>query len=408
MVGRDPRERHRAASALELLYDLTFVVAFAQASDEFAHLLAEGHIASAVWAFLFVVVSVCWAWTSFTWFASAFDTDDWFHRVLTMIQMVGVVIVALGIPPVFESIDAGESLDYRVLAAGYVVMRVAMVAMWTRVARQDPANRRTALLYIVFTASAQIGWVTVAILRIEHIALLVAVIVGLWIVELGGPVVSTWDSHASRDEWHGTPWHPRHIVERYGLLVIITLGEGILGTITAVSAVVSHVGWNAEAVLIVIAGVGLTFGLWWSYFIVPSAEVLDRHRNRKWTWSYGHMALFGSVAAVGAGLHVAAYALEGEAAIGTLGVVLSVAIPVLVFGVVYFALYSVLFRAVDTFHLRLAAGMVAFLVIGVTLAAAGAPLGWCLVVVMASPFVVVVGYETVGYRHVTADVEREG
>ena len=62
MVGRDPRERHRAASALELLYDLTFVVAFAQASDEFAHLLAEGHIASAVWAFLFVVASVCWAW----------------------------------------------------------------------------------------------------------------------------------------------------------------------------------------------------------------------------------------------------------------------------------------------------------------------------------------------------------
>jgi len=408
MVGRDPRERHRSASALELLYDLTFVVAFAQASNEFAHLLAEGHIASAVWAFLLVVVSVCWAWTSFTWFASAFDTDDWFHRVLTMIQMVGVLIVALGISPVFESIDAGESLDYRVLAAGYVVMRVAMVAMWMRVARQDPANRRTALLYIVFTASAQIGWVTVAILRIEHIALLVAVIVGLWIVELGGPVVSTWDSQASREEWHGTPWHPRHIVERYGLLVIITLGEGILGTITAVSAVVSHVGWNAEAVLIVIAGVGLTFGLWWSYFIVPSAEVLDRHRNRKWTWSYGHMALFGSVAAVGAGLHVAAYALEGEAAIGTVGVVLSVAIPVLVFGVVYFALYSVLFRAVDTFHLRLAAGMFAFLVIGVTLAAAGAPLGWCLVVVMASPFVVVVGYETVGYRHVTADVEREG
>jgi len=34
------------------------------------------------------------------------------------------------------------------------------------------------------------------------------------------------------------------------------------------------------------------------------------------------------------------------------------------------------------------------------------PLGWCLLVVTLSPFVVVVGYETAGYRHV-ADVERE-
>ena len=66
------------------------------------------------------------------------------------------------------------------------------------------------------------------------------------------------------------------------------------------------------------------------------------------------------------------------------------------------------FRAVDALHLALAAGMVAILALGVVLAAAGAPLGWCLVVVMASPFVVVVGYETIGYRHVTADVEREG
>src|SRR5262249_12706829 len=152
------RERHRAASALELLYDLTFVVAFAQAGDEVAHLVAEGHVASALWAYLFVLVSVCWAWISFTWFASAFDTDDWWHRALTMVQMVGIVVIALGIRPVFESIDGGDGLDYRVVATGYVVMRVAMVAMWARVARQDPANRRTARWYIAFTAAAQVGW----------------------------------------------------------------------------------------------------------------------------------------------------------------------------------------------------------------------------------------------------------
>jgi hypothetical protein len=51
--------------------------------------------------------------------------------------------------------------------------------------------------------------------------------------------------------------------------------------------------------------------------------------------------------------------------------------------------------------------MIAFLVLGVVLAAVGVPLGWCLLVVTLSPFVIVVGYETMGYRHVSADVERE-
>jgi hypothetical protein len=78
-----------------------------------------------------------------------------------------------------------------------------------------------------------------------------------------------------------------------------------------------------------------------------------------------------------------------------------------VFSLAYFVLWSILFRAVDAFHVMLAAGMTAFLVVGVVLATAGVPLGWCLLVVMLSPFVVAIGYETAGYRHVEADMRRE-
>ncbi|MEV8213252.1 low temperature requirement protein A [Leifsonia sp. NPDC077715] len=308
----------------------------------------------------------------------------------------------------FSSIDAGQGVDFRIVAVGYVIMRVAMIFMWLRVARVDPVNRRTALLYVVFTAGAQVGWVILAWVEPADMVLLSALIVLLWAIELCGPIVSTWDSSASADTWHGTPWNAEHIADRYGLLVIITLGEALLGTIAAVAAVVAKVGWSGEAVLIVIAGVGLTFGLWWTYFIFPSATVLARHRNRKWAWSYGHIALFGAIVAVGAGLHLAAYAAEGESSLGTVGIVLAVAIPVLVFCLVYFALWSVLFRAVDPFHVMLALGMVAFLVLAVLCAWAGLSLGWCLLIVMLSPAVVAVGYETGGYRHVEADVSREG
>ena len=66
MLGRNPHEPHRTASPLELFFDLTFVAAFAQAGDQAAHLTAEGHIGSAVIAFLFMSFAICWAWVNFS------------------------------------------------------------------------------------------------------------------------------------------------------------------------------------------------------------------------------------------------------------------------------------------------------------------------------------------------------
>ena len=141
MSGRDPDEQHRAATPLELLFDLTFVVAFGIAADELAHYLAEDHISTSLLGFSFATFAISWAWINFSWFASAYDTDDWVFRLLTLVQMVGVLVLALGIAEVFASIDEGAHVDNGVMVAGYVVMRVAMVAQWLRAARQDPPRR---------------------------------------------------------------------------------------------------------------------------------------------------------------------------------------------------------------------------------------------------------------------------
>ena len=73
----------------------------------------------------------------------------------------------------------------------------------------------------------------------------------------------------------GTPWHPRHIAERYGLFAIITLGEGVIGTIAAVSAVdrTARAGARRRSCWS-FAGTGLTFGMWWCYFMIPSGQVI--------------------------------------------------------------------------------------------------------------------------------------
>ena len=398
MAGRNPGETHRAATPLELLFDLTLVVAFAQAGNETAHLIAEGHVGSAIIAFSFVMFAVIWAWINFSWFASAFDTDDWFYRVTTMVQMVGVLVLALGIPAVFESVDHGEPLDNTVVVAGYIVMRVAMLAQWIRVAVQDPAHRRVALGYAVTLAISQLGWTATLFVDLP-LAGFAPVLVVLYGIELVGPILAE-----RRDG--GTPWHPHHIAERYGLLTIITLGEGILGTITAVAALVDAVGWSGEAVLVVIAGTGLTFGLWWNYFIIPSADVLERHRHRAWTWGYGHIPLFASIAAIGAGVHVAAYVVEGDALIGVVGAVLATAIPVAVATLVYFALYSFLVHGFDPLHVGLLLGTLAVLAVAVLLAANGVSLGWSLIVVMLAPVVTIAGFEAVGHRHLATALRR--
>jgi low temperature requirement protein LtrA len=391
MTGRDPAQNHRTATPLELLFDLTFVIAIGQASGEFAHLVAEAHFGAALAAFGFAVFAIVWAWINFTWFASAYDTDDWFYRVTTMVQMIGVIIVALGVPALFHSIDEGAHLDNQVIVIGYVVMRVALVLQWLRAAKQDPERRATALSYATFVSIAQIGWLVVAFTHLD-LAPTLAIAAVLFGVELAGPILA-------ERKTEGTPWHPHHIAERFGLLAIITLGEGIFGTVATVSAYVEEHEWTMDAVLILVAGIGLTFGLWWNYFLIPSGPVLAKFRAKSWVWGYGHIVIFGSIAATGAGLHVAAYVIEGHSELGNVGAVLAVAIPVFLFGAALFALYAFLVGEFDPFHIGLMVGLTAVLVVAVALAAAGASIGLCLLVVTLAPAVVVVGYETIGHRH---------
>jgi low temperature requirement protein LtrA len=189
-------------------------------------------------------------------------------------------------------------------------------------------------------------------------------------------------------------------------LTIITLGEGVLGTVASLGAVVESQGWNVDAVLVAVAGIGLTFGLWWMYFTVPAGEVLHVHRERVFPWGYGHILIFGSIAGTGAGLHVAASYIGHEAHIGATATVMTVAAPVAVFAFALFALYAYLVHSGDPFHIALLAGTAAILALGVLLVSAGVPMAVCLVVLMLAPLVTVVGYETVGHRHLNAALDR--
>jgi low temperature requirement protein LtrA len=391
MRGRDPHEVHRVATPLELLFDLTFVTAFGLAASHFAHALAEGHYTVALFGFGFASFSICWAWINFSWFASAYDTDDWLFRVITMVQMIGVLVLAIGLPRMFASIEHGQHLDNSVMVLGYVIMRVAMVFQWLRAARQDPARRRACLTYAIAISIAQLGW---AVLIFVDFSLSVTFILicALALTELAGPILA---EHKDG----GTPWHAHHIAERYSLFAIIALGEGVVGTVATLSAVIEEQGWTTDAALVCIAGTGLTFGMWWVYYLLPSAQILEAHRNRSFVWGYGQIMIVASIVATGAGLHVAAYFIANKTQIGPIATVLSVTIPVGVFLGSIYALYTYLLDRFDPFHAWLLIATVAVAALAVIAALAGADMAVCLVILMLAPAVTVAGYEMLGHRH---------
>jgi low temperature requirement protein LtrA len=196
----------------------------------------------------------------------------------------------------------------------------------------------------------------------------------------------------------GTPWHAHHIAERYSLLAIIALGEGVVGTVASLSAVVGEHGWTTEAVLLVVAGTGLTFGMWWVYFVVPAADLLHVRREASFVFGYVHMAVIGAIVATGAGLHTAAYYVEGHSELGEVGTVFAVAIPVGVFIGLVYVVYALLVRTMEAFHLLLLALTAVVLVAAVALAMLGVSMAICLLVVTLAPVVTVVGFEMRGHR----------
>ncbi|WP_155347832.1 low temperature requirement protein A [Acrocarpospora pleiomorpha] len=318
MVGRS-REGHRAATPLELLFDLCFVVGVAQAAASLHHALAEGHAGAGLIGYLMVFFAIWWAWMNFTWFASAYDTDDVPYRVLVMVQIVGVLILAAGVPRAFEDKDFG------LITLGYAVMRLAMVALWSRAAKEDAAGRACAVRYAIGIGVVQAGWL--ARLGLAQVVDLDGVLGLVVFVALAGAemVVPLWAERRQQ-----TSWHPRHIAERYGLFTLIVLGESVLAATLAIQTGLDRGLATAQLLTVALSGVVIVFGMWWLYFAWPAHPLLTSNRA-SFPWGYGHYLIFSSAAGVGAGLAVSIDYETHIAHISAFPAGASTAVPVAIF-----------------------------------------------------------------------------
>ncbi len=322
MAARDITENHRVSSPLELLFDLTFVVAIAQVAGQLAIAISHGEVLGTIGPFLMVFFAIWWAWNQFTWLASAYDTDDALYRVFTMVQMAGVLVLAAGVPLAMHG-----SFGY--VTVGYLIMRVGLLAMLVRAMKEDPESRPTTQRYVIGISVVQVLWLLRLLLPP---ALGMLAFVPLAIAEL---LVAPWASRA-RD----LAWHPHHIAERYGLFTIILLGESVFASTTALQVGITENGISVELAVIAVAGLVLLFTLWWLYFAEPAGEGLVAHRERSYIWGYGHYFMFASLAAIGAGLEVTVESAGGHVAASPTLVCFAVAVPVSIFLVVLWAIHA--------------------------------------------------------------------
>lgn len=327
MTARGRDEAHRVASPLELLFDLCFVVAIAQAGAQLVHAVAEGHAGEGILDYAMIFFAIWWAWMNFSWFASAYDNDDVLYRVVTLVQIAacpgargrGVASVREPrLPGRLARLRDHAVRDDRPVAAGGAVLR-------GRRENHGAAVRGGVLL-------CQVGWLGLLIAPEPGRPWVFLVVA---IAELCVPVFA--------EKAFTTSWHPHHISERYGLFTIIVLGETIAAATVAVKSAVDEHDALGELLPIAAGGLLIVFSAWWIYFVVPIHGHL-RSSGQAFLWGYGHYLIFASAAAIGAGLEVAVEQTVGKAHISTLSASAAVTLPTALYFLSVWALHSRYFK----------------------------------------------------------------
>lgn len=285
LLARDPGEHHRASTPLELFFDLVSVISIASITAALHHAISHGHGVAALGNFAFLFIAIWWVWMNFTWFASAFDHDDPLYRLLVLILMSGSLIFAGGAGHIFETMDFSWGL------AGWILMRLSMAALWLR-ASGDPRHRRTARFYAIGIVIAQLAWTLLYFIVPPGGA---AFFIGggiCFVIEALVPLIA--------ERAGVTPWHRHHIIERYGLLTIIVLGELLLSISLGFGMLYGEKAHPAAAASSA-AGILIVFCLWWLYF-AEGEHLTETRYSRAFIWGYGHVFFFASIAVLGAGI----------------------------------------------------------------------------------------------------------
>ncbi len=235
----EPEER---VTPLELFFDLVFVLSFTQVTATIAHDptwegLGEG---------VLILAAVWWAWAAYGWLTNAIDPDENLNRLAMFGAMAAMLVVSLAIPETFGDLGLLFGCAYFTVRALHLILYVSN----TR--RNDDSDDLGAILKLAP------GLLLASALLVVAGALDGGARTSLWIIA----ILIDWSTPLlfGTEEFN---LQPGHFAERYGLIVIIALGESIV-------AIGAGAGFelNAQEVIAAVLAIASVAALWWAYFDV--------------------------------------------------------------------------------------------------------------------------------------------
>ena len=286
---RSTDDNHRVTS-LELLFDLVFVYAITNVTGLMEHDIGGATVLEGL-----IILAVVWfGWCAYTWLGNQAQADEGLLRVAMVVAMGGMFFVAISIPHAFE--DDGNAAV--VLAVAYAVVRLTHLGVYL-IAAGDDAELRSVILgmlgvamvmLVLLFAGAVIGgagqrWWWFAAVAIDQL--------GVYVVRS-----TRWRLNSAS-----------HFAERFGLIIIIAIGESIV----AVGAATSGAELTGRDALALVCGLAIAVCLWWLYFdvvakvgedVLRRSSGIERVRLARDSYTYVHFLFVAGIVFVALGLVV--------------------------------------------------------------------------------------------------------
>jgi low temperature requirement protein LtrA len=289
--GEQPRER--VVGPLELFYDLAVVVLVAQD----AHHLA-GHLTWRGLGEFVVVFALVWiAWTNASLHHELHGHDDARGRSTFLLQILVLVAMGAFIPQA----DGARGAGFAIAAA---VLFAILAALWLLAARGDrPEYRRPSRLYVTGTAASAVLLAGTAFLPASARMLAWGVLDTAYLAGFAAMILTAVPGRP------GALTVTDALIDRFGQLTLIVLGETITGVVGGLAAQpISGLTLSVGLVAVIVG-----FGAWWTYFDFAGNRQPRPERTATLQWMFGHLPLTGAIAAMGAAMvSLVGHAHEGR------------------------------------------------------------------------------------------------
>jgi low temperature requirement protein LtrA len=310
-------DEHRKVSWLELFYDLFFVVTVSQ--------LAHGLVGDVSWekvsAYVLIFVPVWWIWIGSTFYNERFETQGLDNRLIFFLLMFPVLGLAVFTYDAMGTTAVGFALSY-------IFGRVIITVLWLRASMHIREFRPTGRIYVAgFTVSILLF--VLSLFTSQNLRFV------LWGVALLIDMITP--SFTLKHQRMLPRFSTSKLPERFGLFILIVLGESIVGVVNGVAAMKVP---GFATILPAVFGITIGFSLWWIYFDFINRRPAKSKVTVSIFWVYLHLPMAMGIAATGAGItNIITARAAHEAVPSTILVVVAVGLLLVTIGCTEFTLH---------------------------------------------------------------------